>query len=46
MCLVQVDIVGAEPAVSKVLIPASSADRVQASAWSWSSWEPWVIQLP
>ena len=33
-------------AVSKVVIPASSAARTQAVACSFSTCEPWVSQLP
>ena len=33
-------------AVSKVLMPASRAACTQAVACSFSSWEPWVSQLP
>jgi hypothetical protein len=32
--------------VSKVLIPSSSAARTHRVATSFSTWEPWVSQLP
>jgi len=33
-------------AVSKVVMPSSSAARTHASAACSSTWEPWVIQFP
>src|SRR6478609_5618565 len=33
-------------AVSKLVIPASRAARTHCAATSFSTWEPWVSQLP